>query len=98
MGITDSITDLNEPVFSAGQRLDSNALGDTGNTVNNEFIPEWDAGFLQQLDGVILYTAETKETLKQKIKEIDHILHGSYKIVTSLYCNVRPGAEAGHEQ
>jgi hypothetical protein len=98
MGITSSAADLAEPLFSSGQLLDSKTLGDTGNTVNNAFVPNWDPGFLQQLDGVILYTAETKETLQEKINEVDKVLHGSYKIVTSLFCNVRPGAEAGNEQ
>jgi hypothetical protein len=66
MGITDSVTDLNDPVFSAGQCFDSKALSDTGNTVNNEFIPDWDAGFLQQLDGVILYTGKTEKNSERE--------------------------------
>jgi hypothetical protein len=66
MGITDSVTGLNDPVFSAGNHFDSKSLGNTGNTVNNEFIPDWDAGFLQQLDGVILYTAETEKNSERE--------------------------------
>jgi hypothetical protein len=100
IGITEN---LNDPNFSNGQFADSINLGDrgAGSTVAGQFppfVPDWDASYYNRLDGVILYTAEIRETLQEKIKEIDDILHDSYCLVTSLCANVRPEDQRGHEQ
>jgi len=64
-------------------------------------VNEYGAGLLAQLKaaGVRATIDEHSDKLGAKIRraELDKVLHGSYKVVESLFCNVRPGKEKGHE-
>jgi len=94
LGITE---DLGDVTFKAGQAKDAEALGDKGTGTGDSFVPNWDQGFKNQIDGLLLFSAESKETLAERRAELHKVLHGCYHVVEALFCNVRPGAEKGHE-
>jgi hypothetical protein len=104
MGISDAQmqnTSLDEPVFQGG------ALQDAKNNLNDPKTPDgqvdWDPEFLGQIDGLLLVAGDTHDTVNEKIAEIQKIFpadpnHSSILIVKTIVGDIRPGAEAGHEQ
>jgi hypothetical protein len=90
--------DLGDSIFANGQRKDSELLGDKGQGTGDSFVPAWDAGFKQQIDGLLIFSAECRPNLQLRREQVDKILHGSYHVVEALFCNVRPGDQKGHEQ
>jgi len=94
LGITE---DLGDPIFAGGQLKDSEALGDKGQGTGASFDPNWDAGFKTHIDGLLIISAESRANLALRRGQLDLALLGSYKVVESLFCNVRPGDQKGHE-
>lgn len=95
-------------IFKNGAVKDAKALGDPmlpvdPNNPNADPKPDWEQAFLGQIDGVILVAGDSRETVQEKIKEVNEIFsadpkHSSIKIVDTIVGDVRPGDEAGHEQ
>ncbi|KAF9739233.1 hypothetical protein PMIN03_005012 [Paraphaeosphaeria minitans] len=102
LSITD---DLQDPLFSAGQRNDARALADkgTGDTDEN-FQPDWDEVFLQgsqEIHGVILVAGDSFGSVNGKLDEVKATLSAdetsSIVEVATLAGDVRPGEFSGHE-
>lgn len=83
-------TTLCDPYFSLGQLHDSQALGDTAKTEDGPFVPDWEPAYLQRIDGVVLVTAESDDTLKQRVRDIEQALGDSICIVHRLHGKTRP--------
>lgn len=91
-----SLGDATDP-FIRGQKVDAvSNLGDPKSPNGNN--PDWDPHFLQDIHGVILISAESYKNAELKKLEILLLFELALKVVTALTGNVRPGAEAGHEQ
>lgn len=80
---------------------DAKNLGDPGTA--NDNTPDWVPAFKHGVDGLILITGESQQTVAEKLAEIERIflvrahsatIHEAIRIVG----NVRPGKEKGHEQ
>jgi len=103
LGIDDAA--LGDPLFSKGQLADASAgaagLSDPGPIVGSGPTagtnPAWDPDFKKQIDGCILITGESKQTISERLEVILTKLAGTFKIIKEVHGNVRPGAESGHE-
>lgn len=80
---------------------DAKNLGDPGTA--DDDTPDWVPAFRHGVDGMILITGESHQTVTEKLAEIERIflvkshsatIHEAIRIVG----NVRPGKEKGHEQ
>ena len=98
MGIKDNIGDS---AFSGGMLKDAKDLGDPGTATADT--PDWVPAFKQGVDGMILVSGESHQTVADKLAEIEKIflvgshdatIHEALRIVG----DVRPGKEKGHEQ
>ncbi|KAF8879817.1 hypothetical protein BD779DRAFT_1446702 [Infundibulicybe gibba] len=103
LGIDDKSLTV-DTAFQSGQRVDAFNLGDDGKGSGNDFNPEWDPAFKQQIHGVILSTADSDETLKGTTAMVEETFHlrshqvkSPITIVKSITGVVRPGNEKGHE-
>lgn len=97
MGINDNIGD---DVFSKGMLADAPTLGDPGTATSDS--PDWVPAFKQGVDGMILVSGESHQTVAETLAEIERIffvgahcatIHEALRIVG----DVRPGKEKGHE-
>lgn len=95
MGILES---LGDSLFANGMKRDAEGLNDVGSGTGADFVPAWDAAFLEDIDGVGLITADSREALSDTVASVKEILADTVKEVTTLTGDVRPGDEAGHEQ
>ena len=80
---------------------DAKDLGDPGTATDDT--PDWAPAFKHGVDGMILVTGESRETVAEKLAEVERIfwvgshsatIHEAIRIVG----DVRPGKEKGHEQ
>lgn len=95
MGILESLQDS---LFTNGMKGDAEGLHDVGSGSGADFKPDWDAAFLEDIDGVGLITADSRDTLSDTVASVKEILADTVKEVTTITGDVRPGDEAGHEQ
>jgi len=99
----DITEDLRDEFFTKGQLADASAsferggLGDPGTVTGETTDPAWEPAFKQTIHGCILITGDCKHTISERLLELETILLGTFKTVTQVDGNVRPGAEAGHE-
>ena len=80
---------------------DAKDLGDPGTATDDT--PDWVPAFKYGVDGMILVTGECRQTVAEKLAEVERIfLVGSHFATiheaTRLVGDVRPGNEKGHEQ
>ena len=103
LGIDDAA--LGDPLFCKGQLADASAgaagLSDPGPIVGSGPTagtdPAWDPDFKKQIDGCILITGESKQTISERLEVILTKFAGTFKIIKEVHGNARPGAESGHE-
>jgi hypothetical protein len=95
---------LGDDIFKNGQLADAEALGDPGFTdTHKKFHPfNWLHPFRGTIDGVFLITGESVETVRSVLKTLEETfdIHDDDPViveVATLWGNVRPGDEAGHE-
>ena len=98
MGITE---DIGDEAFKGGMLADAKNLGDPGTAKADT--PDWVPAFKQGVDGMILVSGDSHETVADTLAEIERIflvgahsatIHEALRIVG----DVRPGQEKGHEQ
>lgn len=80
---------------------DAKDLGDPGTATDDT--PDWVPAFKHGVDGMILVTGESRQTVAEKLAEVERIfLVGAHAATiheaTRLVGDVRPGKEKGHEQ
>ena len=77
--------------FSVGQKAE--AVADLGDPKKSDGTPNWDDSFLRDIHGVIIITAESDETTREKKKEFNKIFSSteSMKEIISIYGNRRLG-------
>ena len=63
-----------------------------------DFLPEWDAGFLDEIHRMLIFAAESDKNLRKRIETIKNIFQDSFTTVVSIHGNVRPGDRKGHKQ
>ena len=99
LGIDDS--SIGDSAFLKGMLADAPNLGD--HVRGTEKTPDWVPAFKHGVDGMILVSGESHQTVAEKLFEVERIfsvgspcatVHEAIRIVG----NVRPGAEKGHEQ
>ena len=99
MGLKD---DIGDTAFAGGMLKDAPDLGDPGTTATAD-TPDWVPAFKQGVDGMILVSGESHQTVADKLAEVEKIfcvgahcatIHEALRIVG----DVRPGSEKGHEQ
>ena len=79
-------------------------LGDPGTTSGNKFTPNWNPAFKQDIHGVFLVTAESRDTAQATFAQIiKNFSVGAPRMelffeVTRVIGDVRPGDQKGHEQ
>ncbi|KIM71740.1 hypothetical protein PILCRDRAFT_16772 [Piloderma croceum F 1598] len=101
LGIDDAA--LGDPLFGKGQLADASAgamgLSDPGAIVGSgptaRTNPAWDPDFKKQIDGCILITGESKETIFDCSKDILTKLTNTFKIIKEVHGHLRP--EEGRE-
>ena len=80
---------------------DAPNLGDPGTATDDT--PDWVHAFKHGVDGMILVTGESRQTVAEKLAEVERIflvgahcatIHEAIRLVG----DVRPGKEKGHEQ
>jgi len=102
MGIDDS-TLTKDANFLAGQKEDAQSLGDKGTGTGTNFIPDWEAAFLQDIHAIILVSGDSHRSVNKALGEARQTFgvgtsEASIKEVTSIVGDVRPGKESAHEQ
>lgn len=95
MNITDDIRDQD---FKNGMLKSAFDLGDNGVGDRDNFQPDWDSIFLQELHGVALIAGDSHESVDSALAEVKGILGASVREVGTLQGDVRPGPQRGHEQ
>ncbi len=99
MGI--DATEIGDKAFHRGMHADARNLGDPGTASADT--PDWIPAFKRGVDGMILVSGESHETVADKLAEIERVflvgahsatIHKALRIVG----DVRPGKEKGHEQ
>jgi hypothetical protein len=93
---------LDDAAFARGQKADSSDLGDPRDP-SQSAEPNWIPEFKEQIDFVILITAETSPSLTERLQRVETILgmntdKASVRQIIALEGNVRPGPNKGHEQ
>jgi len=84
--------------FINGQQSDAvSTLQDPTTTSSGKVVPDWDAEFLEQIDGVFLLASDSTLTLTTLRASLEAIWLTSIKVIVTLDAAVRPGTEAGHE-
>ncbi|KAF8223380.1 Dyp-type peroxidase [Tricholoma matsutake] len=107
MGIDDSVL-TGDANFLGGQKQDAESLGDKGTGSGANFVPDWDAPFLEDIHGVILVSGGTHEAVNETLEDAQFVLgltpvgltfptQSFIKEVTTIVGDVRPGKESGHE-
>jgi hypothetical protein len=82
---------------------DAKALGDPVSALGRD-LPDWDPKFLQPIDGLIIVTGESENSMKSKFEEVKKIFLTANKSqatmheVVSYVGKVRQGDQRGHEQ
>ena len=99
IGIDDS--KIGDQAFLGGQRADAQKLGDPGTA--KEDTPDWVPAFINGVDGMILVSGECRQTVADKLAEIERIFlvgapHATIHEAIRIIGDVRPGKEKGHEQ
>ena len=74
-----------------------------GDPLTSDGSPDWVPAFKYGVDGVILVTGESHETVAEKLAQIEKIFHTGAHHATiheaiRIVGKVRPGKEKGHEQ
>ena len=88
--------------FELGQKKD--AVTNLGDTQKLNGDPDWDAAFLQgNIHGLVIISGDSHLSVTKKRLEIEALFGvrtptASLKEVISIVGDVRPGAQAGHEQ
>ncbi|KAJ7512496.1 fungal peroxidase [Mycena galericulata] len=82
---------LGDPLFSAGQALNANNLGDPGTT---NWVPQFVG---TSIHGVILLSSDTVDNINTTWASLQPELGNSITEIYSLQAAARPGAEQGHE-
>ena len=82
---------------------DAENLGDKGTTTGGKFDPDWEPALKRGVHGLILITGECHSTVTETLKDIEKIFNvrapnAVIHEVLRVVGDVRPGAEAGHEQ
>ena len=80
---------------------DAPNLGDP--VKGTEKTPDWIPAFKHGVDGLILISGESRETVAEKLAEVERIFlvgspYASIHEAIRIVGDVRPGAEKGHEQ
>lgn len=94
LGITESTGD---PDFEAGQLAHAKNLGDQGTDADGKFDPKWLPAFKHDIDGIFLFTGDSKPSACNAAHKVEHLLGKSIAQVLKVEGNVRPGKEKGHE-
>ncbi|KAF9466754.1 hypothetical protein BDZ94DRAFT_1280704 [Collybia nuda] len=100
MGVDDST--LDDTDFQNGQRADAFNLRDNGTGGQNDFVPDWDPAFMQDIHALIFVSGDSHKSVNKKMQQVKDIFgvgstKTSIKEVKTIVGDVRPGKEAGHE-
>jgi hypothetical protein len=77
---------------------DARNLGDNGVQSGEDFHPDWDDAFLQEIHGVGLITGDSRDSVNSKLASVKEILSDTVKEIATMSGDVRPDDQAGHEQ
>lgn len=96
----DTKGEINDSAFVGGMLADAKDLGDPGTATADT--PDWVPAFKHGVDGMVLVSGDSHQTVAEKLSEIENIflvgahsatIHEALRIVG----DVRPGKENGHE-
>lgn len=82
--------DIGDAPFTAGQLAGAKALGDSGVTNQQGFIPNWETAFTQPIHGVLVVAGETWKTVNNRLDHARNVLGQSIRVVYDLKGTVRP--------
>ncbi len=90
-------------MFSAGQLVDAQNLGDPGTTTAGKFTPNWVPAFKNPVHGLIIISGDGQDTVNKILAQVEAILQvgkqdAAIHEVLKVIGVVRPGDQKGHEQ
>ncbi|TFK38587.1 hypothetical protein BDQ12DRAFT_631188 [Crucibulum laeve] len=90
-------TKLIDTAFLRGQRLDAANLGDKGTGSGDNFVPDWEPAFKEEIHGVILVAGDSHTSVNKQLWQIEEIFGDSIYKVTAVRGDARPGDLSAHE-